>query len=60
MTLVKAIELLTLDLWDTGSVAIEDLRQAQKLCIEAGKRILRQRSLTVPVYQPPLPGEDMI
>lgn len=57
MTLRKAIELLQLDLNDPGSVPIKDLNQAQKLGIEALKRLQEERKHLETAFTGLLPGE---
>lgn len=57
MTLIKARELLQMDIDDPGSVPTEDLNQAKEIAIEAIKRILFTRMDKYPSYSPLLPGE---
>jgi len=60
MTLNKAIELSEILLVNFDLDFEEDEKHALNLLIEAGKRIERQRSNTIPIHQPPLPGETMV
>ncbi len=60
ITLEKAIEVLELNLNEAGKKMPPDVRDALSLSVEAMKRIRRQRSLTIPIPQPPLPGETMV
>lgn len=58
MKLDKAIELLQLDLNNPGSVAIEDLNEAQELGIEALKAVQRSRNDHTTLGCSILIGED--
>ncbi len=60
ITIEKAIEVLELNLKEAGNKMPLDVRDALSLSMEAMKRIRRQRSLTIPINQPPLPGETMV
>lgn len=57
MTLSKAIEILQMDIKDPGSVAIEDVNQAEGLSIEALERVLDVRRFPEASNWKPLPGE---
>lgn len=60
MTLEKAIELRETELKEHSPGCDPDFYASECLLIEAAKRILRQRRLKYPTYQPPLPGEDIV
>lgn len=57
MTLGKAIELIQQDLDDPGSVDIMDLDEAQRLSIEAMKRVKQERTGYETYALDLLPGE---
>lgn len=57
ITIDKAIQLLNFDLDDPGSVAIEDLNEAQELGVEALKHIQSNRRINNHPDQEKLPGE---
>lgn len=60
ITIEKAIEILELNLKEAGKNMAPDVKDSLTLGIEAMKRIDRQRKLTIPINQPPLPGEKLI
>jgi len=60
ITIEKAIEIIELNIKEAGKSMPPDVRDALNLSVEAMKRIDRQRHLTVPTPQPPLPGETII
>ena len=60
MKISKAIELLQDETKPHQLKYHIDLYDAMKLAIEALKRIDRQRHNTIPINQPPLPGEDIV
>lgn len=60
ITLEKAIEIKLQWRKDNYPPPLADQMNADMLSIEAMKRIRRQRSLTIPIPQPPLPGETMV
>jgi len=57
ITLEKAIEVLELNLNEAGKKMPPDVKDSLSLGVEAMKRIRRQRSQTIPINQPLLPGE---
>ena len=57
MTIDEAIKILQLDHDIPGSVAIEEVNEAELLGIEALKRIQKSHTLTPYEWQLPLPGE---
>ena len=60
MTLNEAEKVLERDRFDNPDYYLQDFQEAINLGLEAMKRIQRQRLLTIPVNQPPLPGEDIV
>ncbi|MBA7562261.1 hypothetical protein ES708_03916 [subsurface metagenome] len=58
LTLDKAIEICSLDLTYTYPARYDDLQEAIKLLIEAGKRFKALREVIRVPYTDPLPGED--
>ena len=60
MTLEKAIELVQLHIGTSVYTRDPDLRQALKLCIEAGKRVQWHKEQHASGYYEPLPGETEV
>ena len=60
LTLDKAIEICSLDLTYTYPARYDDLQEAIKLLIEAGKRFKALREVIRVPYTELLPGEDPI
>lgn len=60
MTADKAIELNKESIQSLAKNKFQDHADAVKMGNEALLRINRQRGLTIPYIQPPLPGEDMV
>jgi len=58
LTLDKAIEICSLDLTYTYPARYDDLQEAIKLLIEAGKRFKQLREVIRVPYTSLLPGED--
>lgn len=60
MNTKKAIKILSSMSYNDQLTIKYDIEQAIKLGIKALKRIDKQKNLTIPIHQPPLPGEDMV